>query len=626
MPDPMSKRIKELVTKHNNVHKFVTKIKPLALNGSNLAQWNLRTKRAIFDMTGVSAYWDVVTIDQDNPVEMAIDCCAGRVINSTIAKELVDMIYQKTLAHNALKALEEIFHQGGRTSQYVIFRRIMLRQFQPATNDLMTFINEVNNNFDKLKSAGFTWDEDVVKGMVYQLFSPTTGEYGMDIVNGSLDAQYRTYKSSFTSSEVQSTIQNVITTCKAVNENEMNVQPLATSFQKMNVTQNSKYKPTSLYQHNTASATQLSHRGTQRGQGPPPPPPIFPDTTARDATTASPIVPSRLACKEVHDGLWQCFHCGEFGHGKVACPYFQCFQPRSAPHYNDWVKCTNGITYTRKAVFGSETHGAPSTTSVSARHAAIPTSSSPPPTQVSASTVDWSAKGNLQDDTLVDYLLDGGATHHVRNDLTSLTSYETLPTAIKLSTAAHGDNTSIVGRGILKIPTTNGSHYDVTEVFYSPQAKTTLISQAVLIEQGAKLWFWGNDVVIRLLNGKSIVATYTDRKWLIHAKQSNHCNMPIPERIGRVKTLSVDLDRDLAYLWHRRLGHVDMKRIRPLCVGQLGLGVPTTLPQASFVCEDCLTCKSTRRRKLGWLEREHGLLEVIVSDVMGPFPEDVNGN
>lgn len=336
MTDPVSERIKELGKKHDNVHKFVAKIDSLTLDGSNLARWKLRTEHAIFDMTGVSGYWDLVNIDQDNPVEMAINRCAGRVINSTIAEELVDLIYKKTLAHDALKALEEMFHQGGRTSQYVIFRRIMLRQFQPATSDLMTFVNEVNNNFNKLKSAGFTWDEDVVKGMVYQLCSPTTGEYGMDVVNGNLDARYRTDRSSFTSSEVRSTIQNVITTRKSVNENKMNVQALATSFQKLNSARHSKYKLASSYQPHPPSQTPSQHN-TQRAHGPPPPPPLFPDSKARDATTASPITPSRSACKEVHEGLWQCLHCAEFGHGKLACPSFQRFRARSAPHYNDWV-------------------------------------------------------------------------------------------------------------------------------------------------------------------------------------------------------------------------------------------------------------------------------------------------
>lgn len=574
-------------------------------------------------MTGVNGYWDIVSVDQDNPLDMAIDRCAGRVINSTIAEELIDMIHKKTMAHDALRALEGMFHQGGRTSQYVAFWRIMLRHFNPANTDLMTFVNEVNNDFEKLKSAGFTWDEDVVKGMVYQLCCPTTGEYGMDVVNGVLDARYRTDKSPFFSAEIRSTIQNVIQTRKSVNKNEMHVNALASSFQKMNM---GRMKPTP-ENHYPPPSSQSKQHTSQRAQGPPPPPPVFPDTTARDATNASPVVPPKSACKEVHEGQWQCFHCAGFGHRKVACPAFQRFKHRSAPHFNDWVKCLNGITYTRKAVFGSDKHGAPTTTSVSARQAEPSTPPVPyPPSQVSASAVSWSAEGNSNDETPTEYLLDGGSTHHVSNALTSLMNYESLPSPIKLNTAAHGDNACIVGRGTLRVPTTDGAHYDLTEVFYSPQATATLISQAALIEQGAKLWFWGNDVVIRLSNGKSVVARYRDRKWLINVKLSPCDMISLPERVGRVETLSADLDRDLAYLWHRRFGHVDMKRIRQLCVGQLGDGLPKSLPQASFVCEDCLMCKSTRRRKLGRTGREHGLLDVIVSDIMGPFPEDVNGN
>lgn len=247
------------------------------------------------------------------------------------------------------------------------------------------------------------------------------------------------------------------------------------------------------------------------------------------------------------------------------------------------------------------------------------------PRQVSAAAVSWSAEGTTGDGVPMEYLLDGGATHHVSNRLDCFSAYVSLPSPLKMNTAAHGDNAFIVGKGRLSVPATDGTLVWPEEVYYSPQATNTLISQALLVEAGGRLWFWGNDVVICMPEGQKVVATYKDHRWKIDANDIGTLSRDVPVKYGRVMLLAVLDSKALARLWHGRFGHVNSKRIRKLFTEQMGLGVLTALQSTGFVCEDCLICKSTQHRKLGRSGRELGMLYVIVSDVMGPFPQDVNG-
>ena len=74
------------------------------------------------------------------------------------------------------------------------------------------------------------------------------------------------------------------------------------------------------------------------------------------------------------------------------------------------------------------------------------------------------------------------------------------------------------------------------------------------------------------------------------------------------------ISHDDTYLWHLRLGHINLDRINRLiksgALSQLKLG---TLP----VCESCLEGKMTKRPFIGKGLRATEPLELIHSDVCG---------
>ena len=83
------------------------------------------------------------------------------------------------------------------------------------------------------------------------------------------------------------------------------------------------------------------------------------------------------------------------------------------------------------------------------------------------------------------------------------------------------------------------------------------------------------------------------------------------------------VDNDTAtYLWHFRLGHIGVKRMKKLHVD----GLLESLGYESFdACESCLMGKITKTPFSGTMERASDLLEIIHTDVCGPMSVEARG-
>lgn len=76
--------------------------------------------------------------------------------------------------------------------------------------------------------------------------------------------------------------------------------------------------------------------------------------------------------------------------------------------------------------------------------------------------------------------------------------------------------------------------------------------------------------------------------------------------------------------WHARLGHVSMNRIRRLFARNEEYGLPNIRP-SEITCEDCLKCKSSRKRKLGSTNWDPAVWEVLVTVIAGLFTLCLSG-
>ena len=83
------------------------------------------------------------------------------------------------------------------------------------------------------------------------------------------------------------------------------------------------------------------------------------------------------------------------------------------------------------------------------------------------------------------------------------------------------------------------------------------------------------------------------------------------------------VDNDSAtYLWHCRLGHIGVKRMKKLHK----FGFSASLGYESFdVCEPCLLGKMTKTPFFGTVERVTDLLETIHTDVCDPMSVEARG-
>ena len=81
------------------------------------------------------------------------------------------------------------------------------------------------------------------------------------------------------------------------------------------------------------------------------------------------------------------------------------------------------------------------------------------------------------------------------------------------------------------------------------------------------------------------------------------------------KRWKVDND-SVIYLWHCRLGHISVKRMKKLHAD----GILESLDYESFdTCEPCLMGKMTKTPFSETMERANDLLEIIHTDVCGPM-------
>ena len=87
--------------------------------------------------------------------------------------------------------------------------------------------------------------------------------------------------------------------------------------------------------------------------------------------------------------------------------------------------------------------------------------------------------------------------------------------------------------------------------------------------------------------------------------------------IHNVEAKRCRVDNESAtYLWHYRLGHIGVKRMKKLHTD----GLLESLDYESFsTCEPCLMGKMTKTPFSGTMERATDLLEIIHTDVCGPM-------
>ena len=184
-----------------------------------------------------------------------------------------------------------------------------------------------------------------------------------------------------------------------------------------------------------------------------------------------------------------------------------------------------------------------------------------------------------------------------------------------------GEVVSVRAVGVVKLYFRN-KFLILDNVYYIPCFRRNLISVSRLFEQMFNVSFNNNYVNISR-NGLNICSTHLENG--LYTLRPNEKSLLNTEMFKveqpKAKKQKVSSENE-TYLWHLRLGHVNLDRINRLVKeGPLKELKVSFLP----VCESCLEGKMTKRPFSTKDERAKEPLELIHLDICGPFNVQAHG-
>ena len=213
------------------------------------------------------------------------------------------------------------------------------------------------------------------------------------------------------------------------------------------------------------------------------------------------------------------------------------------------------------------------------------------------------------------WIVDFGATNHVCCSLQGFKETRRLETSGFSFSWGNGAVVSAAAVGELVLNFTHNKTIILRDVYYVPDFGKNLISVSKLISDGFRLEFENDG--IKILRNNSIIckALLFDNLFYLKPITPTVLNTETNTTNHRNKRLKMDRN-NLTYQWHLRLGHIGLDRIKRLVRdGPLQSLQVDDMP----TCESCLEGKMTERSFNSKGNRAVECLELIHSDVCGPF-------
>ena len=229
---------------------------------------------------------------------------------------------------------------------------------------------------------------------------------------------------------------------------------------------------------------------------------------------------------------------------------------------------------------------------------------------------------NYVDNSDDSWIIDSGATNHVCSSLQLLTKARKL--RAKEFTLRVGNGESVSAEAVGEVRLQFGNKYLLLDnVYFIPNISRNLISVSQLYEQSFSVYFSYNEIIISRNGVQICCAKLENGLYILHVfePESNHTEMFRVAKPKSNKRQKLSNDNE-TYLWHLRLGHISLDRINRLTkdgpLKDLSVG---SLP----VCESCLEGKMTKRPFTTKGLRAKEPLELVHSDVCGPFATQARG-
>lgn len=217
--------------------------------------------------------------------------------------------------------------------------------------------------------------------------------------------------------------------------------------------------------------------------------------------------------------------------------------------------------------------------------------------------------------SVIDWIVDSGASSHMAPNRTCFQSYH----VISPKNVILGDDTVLqaVGKGSIVVDTeVKGRVKTITihDVLHVPKLKANLLSVRHLVMKHLRVEFSDQGCFV-LSPSHEEVAIIHEVNGLYQIKFSK---MHAAECATLVQSSS---NEDKLALWHRRLGHLNVKSVKALrgMVSGMDLAQSHVAP-SSFTCEGCIEGKQQRSPfPVDGATRASKVLEIVHSDVCGPM-------
>ncbi|MBW0538590.1 hypothetical protein O181_078305, partial [Austropuccinia psidii MF-1] len=169
----------------------------------------------------------------------------------------------------------------------------------------------------------------------------------------------------------------------------------------------------------------------------------------------------------------------------------------------------------------------------------------------------------------------------------------------------------------MRIPV-EGGVLMLTCVPFTTAISGTILSLGQLVKAGILPVFEGQNCFLYLCD--VVIPTFFKHNvWWLHVKPK--VNGLSVMKLNASSTINIQL---LPFQWHRRLGHASDKVVKSFLAANVkNFDLKTWTP---FFCKICAKAKSTHRHARNRCEIPVSLpLDLMVSDVLGPFPPNIDG-
>jgi hypothetical protein len=222
--------------------------------------------------------------------------------------------------------------------------------------------------------------------------------------------------------------------------------------------------------------------------------------------------------------------------------------------------------------------------------------------------------------------IDSGATIHVANSLQGFHTKRTLRRGERSIRVANSVDAEVEAIGELPLKLNNGFILHLHNVLYVPSLSRNLISVSCLDDDGYDYQF-GNRQCLILFDNKVVgLAFRQDKFYMLSMHENvnvvyNDENVVCKDKVSSSTNVSSKRkrcdDTTSVKLWHYRLGHISRGGIERLIKDDIL--IPLDFCNSDY-CINCIKGKYAKQVKKGEAKRSAGVLEIIHTDICGPFP------